>query len=72
MKNVKTSGPMNDFNTKLSTFFTSLLDLSAKVLDFFILFFLFTQKERTKEKAPQTKIQSYPCPAGLSQNKGRI
>jgi len=34
--------------------------------------FLFTQKERPKEKAPQTKKQSYPYPTGLSPNKGRI
>ena len=38
----------------------------------FYLYFLFTQKESTKEKAPQTKNQSYPFPACLSPNQGRI
>jgi hypothetical protein len=35
MKNVNITGPTNDFNKNLSTFFTILLDLSAKVLDFY-------------------------------------
>jgi len=43
------------------------LDLSAKLLDFFILSFLFTQKERTKEKAPEMTTLACPgvCYTGL-------
>jgi hypothetical protein len=28
------------------------------------LFFLFSEKERTKEKPPETKSQSFPLPTG--------
>jgi hypothetical protein len=50
---VNISGPINDFNKNLSTFFNLISFEVQNYLIFFILSFLFTQKERTKEKAPE-------------------
>ncbi|HUX97077.1 MAG TPA: hypothetical protein VMV47_15180 [Bacteroidales bacterium] len=38
MKKVRISGPMNDLKTKVSTFFNTVKNLCAKLLEFYEIF----------------------------------
>jgi hypothetical protein len=58
IKNVNISGPINDFNKNLSTFFTDLLHLKCKTTSFFYFVLSFYAKRKDERKGAGTEPQA--------------